>query len=111
MGAVVTGGPGRISGSLLAAATSALGCGPKYDARHADEIFAYDCLGFEFRIDTRGQFAVVGPLPERARQLISDQQGRAVLCAPAVQPQPALNLVRAMAGAEGQPFRPRRKPR
>ncbi len=101
MGGIVTGGPGRIGGSFLAAATGALGCAPKYDERHADDSFAYDRMAFEFRIDTRGQFAVVGPLPDRAKQLIRDREGRALLFAPSVQPQPAVNLVRAIAGAAG----------
>jgi hypothetical protein len=94
MRGTVTGGPGRLGRSLLAAASTALGCEAKYES--SNEVFAYGRLAFEFFIDTQGRMAIVG-IPERGTPLVSNQAGQGLLFEPRTQPQPAVNLARAIA--------------
>ena len=109
MGAVVTGGPGRISRSFLAATSNgALGCaGPSTKPARCGWHRSLTIV-LALRVSDRSAWAVRGRAdvcPIGPEQLISDQRGASQFCC--AQPTDAAacligeTLVRAMAGAEG----------
>jgi hypothetical protein len=105
MQARVVGGPGRISRSLRDALSTSLGCSSHYNPQDSDGMVPYAHLDLEFRIDSRGQFAVAGRC-NRSGAMLVDGDNRALLAAPRteLQPQSVLNLVRGLADDNGPPI-------
>jgi hypothetical protein len=101
----IEGGPGRISHSLLAAATAALGCAPAYQPQTHGGILPYQQLALKVEIHRDGKLAIAGRCPDKLGVMLTNGDGRPLLSQPRPQPQSVLNLVRALAGADG-PFVP-----
>jgi len=98
----IVGGPGRIGRSLLTAASGTLGCAATRDPREPGSLLNFEQLALEVAIDARGRMVIAGRCAETRGALLSDAEGRPLLGEPRQQPQPVVNLVRAVGGAETQ---------
>jgi hypothetical protein len=93
----VTGAGGTISRSLLAAGQRCLNLDAETDTASPELIVRYRRLAFDFILDAEG-LKLIGRCPSRQRgTLLADEWQRSLWIQPALQPQPAVNLVRALA--------------
>jgi hypothetical protein len=93
----VTGDGGTISRSLLVAGQQYLNLDAETETVSPDLIIRYRRLAFDFILEPQG-LKLIGRCPNRQRgTLLADDSQRALWIQPVLQPQPAVNLVRALA--------------
>lgn len=96
----IAGGPGRIGGSLVAAATASLGCGSGYPRAPDDQAITYRQLAATVRIDQQGQLVITGQCPGTPGTILTASDGKPLVIQPRQQPQPVLNVVHALVGTD-----------
>jgi hypothetical protein len=93
----VTGNGGTVSRSLLTAGERCLNLDAETETASPELIVRYRRMAFDFILDAEG-LKLIGRCPSRQRgTLLMDDWQRALWIQPALQPQPAVNLVRALA--------------
>jgi hypothetical protein len=93
----VTGDGGTISRSLLVAGLRCLDLDTEMEMASPELIVRYRRLAFDFILEPQG-LKLIGRCAARQRgTLLADDWQRALWIQPALQPQPAVNLVRALA--------------
>ncbi len=95
----VTGGPGIISRSLLAAGSHGLGFLPAYQLAPADELFQYERLAASITLHPQGQLVVAGKCLEAPGAVLVATDGQP-LWTQAREARSALALVAALSGPE-----------
>lgn len=98
--AQLSGGPGRVSSTLLDAAATALGCGAQPREAVATQSVPYTALDFGVTIDQG--LTIVGRCRDATGAMLIGANRQPLLVEPKQQPISTLALVRMMGGAGGQ---------